>query len=203
MNEMTTPRIASPSWPDDYQPRLFTAADLAEMPSDLPSGLVRYELHHGRLITMPPPGDIHGAVEKNLVVELTIQGERKGHGKVRCGDVGIVLGRNPDHVFGADAVFVANRSLPLRQSSEGYLETIPELVVEVRSKNDTRAALGRKAEDYLGAGVVVVWVVDPMKREVAEYRQGGAVRIYAEADTLTVEDVIPGFACPVRVALEE
>ena len=203
MSEMTTPDTVASAWPEDYQPRLFTAADLAVMPSELPSGTVLYELHYGRLITMPPPGDIHGAVEKNLVVELTNQGERKGHGKVRCGDVGIVLGRNPDHVFGADAVFVANRSLPLKQSSEGYLETIPELVVEVRSKNDTRAALGRKAEDYLRAGAVVVWVVDPMKREVAEYRQGGAVRIYAETDTLTVEDIIPGFACEVLVALEE
>ena len=203
MSQITTPQVASPPWPEDYQPRLFTVADLAEMPSDLPSGTVCYELHHGRLITMPPPGDIHGAVESNLACELKIQGERKGHGKARSGDVSIVLGRNPDHVFGADAIFVANQSLPIQRSPEGDLETIPELVVEVRSKNDTRAALGRKAEDYLRAGAVVVWVVDPIKREVAEYRQGGAVRIYADTDTLTVEDIIPGFACEVRVALEE
>jgi Uma2 family endonuclease len=31
----------------------------------------------------------------------------------------------------------------------------------VRSKNDTLAALERKAQDYLQAGAVVVWVVDP------------------------------------------
>jgi Uma2 family endonuclease len=203
MNESTIPQLSATAWPEDYQPRLFTAADLAQMPSELPSGPVYYELHHGRLITMPPPGDIHCAVELNIGSELKFQGERKGHGKARSGEVGIVLGRNPDHVVGADAVFIANRSLPLRQSTEGYLETIPELVVEVRSKNDSRAALGRKAEDYLRVGVVVVWVVDPMKREVAEYRQGGAVRIYADTDTLTVEDIIPGFACEVRVALEE
>ena len=202
MNETISQPVA-PAWPEDYQPRLFTVADLAEMPSDLPSGPVCYELHHGRLITMPPPGDIHGAVEKNLVVELTIQGERKGYGKVRCDGVGIILGRNPDHVFGGDVMFISNRQLPIRRSPEGYLETIPDLVVEVRSKNNTRAALGRKAEDYLRAGTVVVWVIDPMKREVAEYRQDVPVRVYGEADTLTVEDVIPGFACSVVVALEE
>jgi Uma2 family endonuclease len=196
MNETISP-------PEDYQPRLFTVADLAEMPSDLPSGPVRYELHHGRLITLPPHGDIHGAVEKNLVYELVHQGERKGHGKVRCGEVSVILGRNPDHVVGADVVFVTNERLPIRRSPEGYLETIPELIVEVRSKNDTRAALGRKAEDYLRAGPVVVWVVDPMKREVAEYRHDVPVRIYADTDTLSVEDVIPGFACSVGVALEE
>ena len=100
-------------------------------------------------------------------------------------------------------MFVMNRQLPIRRSPEGYLETIPDLVVEVLSKNDSRAALGRKAEDYLRAGAVVVWVVDPYKREVAEYRQDVMVRIYAEIDTLTVEDVIPGFSCSVLVALEE
>jgi Uma2 family endonuclease len=203
MNESTTSKTATSGWPDDYQPRLFTAADLAEMPSDLPSGTVRYELYHGRLLTMPPLDDVHGAVECNLVYELTVQGQRAGHGKARCGGVGVILERNPDHVFGVDVLFVSNRRLPIRRSPEEYLETIPELVVEVCSKNDTRAALAIRAKDYIRAGVVVVWVVDPMKREVAEYRQGGAVRIYAGADTLTVEDVIPGFACPVRVALEE
>ena len=203
MNETTTPGTSVTGWPEDYHPRLFTVADLAEMPSDLPSGPARYELYHGRLITLPALDEVHGAVVSNLACELAIQGERKGHGKARCGGVGVILQRNPDHVFVADVLFVGNGRLPIRRSPEDYLETIPELVVEVRSKKDTRAALGRKAEDYLRAGAVVVWVVDPMKREVAEYREGGAVRIYAETDTLTVEDIIPGFACEVRVALEE
>src|SRR4051794_954805 len=186
-----------------YEPKLLTVADLAVLPSELPSGAVRYELHHGVLVTMPPPGDIHGAVESNLVTELKVQGERQGHGKARSGDVGVVLGRNPDHVQGADAVFITNARLPIRRSPEGYLETIPELVVEVRSKNDTLAALERKAQDYLQAGAVVVWVVDPINRNVVEYRQGVAPRTYAEHDTLAVADLIPGFALLVREALQE
>ena len=200
MHETINPPTA---WPEDYQPRLFTVADLEAMPSDLPSGPVRYELHYGRLITLPPLDELHGAVESTLTYELKHQGERKGYGKVRCGGLGIILGRNPDHLVGADIAFITNRQLPIRRSPEGYWETIPELIVEVRSKNDTRAALGRKAEDYLRAGAVVVWVVDPHRREVAEYRRDVLVRIYAETDTLTVEDVIPGFACRVVVALEE
>jgi Uma2 family endonuclease len=187
----------------EFVPRLFSAADLAVLPSDLPSGPVLYELHHGRLITMPPPGDIHGAVEGNLAAALKVQGEWRGHGKARSGDVGIVLSRNPDHVFGADAVFIANASLPVRRSPEGYLETMPELVVEVRSKNDTGAALERKAADYLAAGVRVVWVADPLGRTVTEHRKDTPPRVYGEADTLTIEDVIPGFLLPVQQALQE
>jgi Uma2 family endonuclease len=186
-----------------YEPKLLTAADLAVLPSELPSGTVLYELHHGVLVTMPPPGDMHGAVELNLGTELKVQGERRGHGKARSGDVGIVLARAPDQVYGADAVFITNARLPIRRTPEGYLETIPELIAEVRSKNDTLAALGRKAQDYLDAGAVVVWVVDPINRNVVEYRQGAPPRTYAEDDTLVVPDLIPGFAVLVRDVLQE
>jgi Uma2 family endonuclease len=186
-----------------YEPKIMTVADLAVLPSELPSGTVCYELHHGVLVTMPPPGDIHGAVESNLATELKVQGERRGHGKARSGDVGIILARNPDHLLGPDAVFITNARLPLRRSPEGYLETIPELIVEVRSKNDTLAALERKAQDYLRAGAVVVWVVDPINRDVVEHRQGVPPRSYAEDDTLTVPDLIPDFALLVRAALQE
>src|SRR5262245_49848127 len=124
---------------DDYVPKLFTAADLDSLPTELPSGPVRYELHHGRLITLPPPGDNHSAAQSNLATELKMQGERKGHGKART-EVTIIIERSPDHVFVPDAAFIANDRLPLRQSSEGYLETIPHLIVEIRSKNDTLAA---------------------------------------------------------------
>src|SRR5258708_8023781 len=114
-NLITTGR---PPWPDGYEPKLLTAADLAQMPSDLPSGPVLYELHHGVLITMPPPGDIHGALESNIATELKVQGERRGHGKARCGEVSVILQRNPDHVFGADALFISNARLPIRRSPE-------------------------------------------------------------------------------------
>ena len=86
-----------------YDPKLLTAADLEALPSELPSGTVLYELHHGVLVVMPPHGDIHGAVESNLATELKGQGDLRGHGKARCGGVGIVLARNPDHVYGAEA----------------------------------------------------------------------------------------------------
>src|SRR5216684_4341273 len=61
-----------------FFPRLFTVADLAVFPSDLPSGPVVYELDNGRLIVMPPPGDIHGAVETILAAELRNQGDKRG-----------------------------------------------------------------------------------------------------------------------------
>src|SRR5262249_44652210 len=80
--------------------KVFTAADLAVLPSDLPSGPVVYELDNGRLITMPPPGNVHGAIETKFAGAFLYEGEKRGHGKARCGEVGIILWKNPDRVVG-------------------------------------------------------------------------------------------------------
>src|SRR5262249_50075797 len=140
---------------------------------------------------------IHARCENRLATQLANQGEQRGFGQA-SGEVGIVLRKNPDRVVGADAVFIANQSLPVRLSPEGWLVTIPELVVEVRSKNDTQPEVDHKVNDYLQAGVRVVLVPDPERQIVTAYRPGQAPQVLGPQDTLTVDDVIPGFRMPVR-----
>ena len=178
--------------------RLLTAADLAVMPEQLPSGPVSFELHHGRLFAMAPPGATHGNLQAIFGGELLMQGQKKGHGKAYT-EVGVVLARRPDHVLGPDAAFVASRSLPSRISSEGFLETIPELVVEIRSKNDTKAEIETKVADYLKAGVELVLVVDPASETVAEHRPNSPPQTLGKDDALQCETIIPGF----RLSLAE
>jgi Uma2 family endonuclease len=183
--------------------RLFRVEDLEHLPSQVPSGPVRYELHNGILVALPPHTDQHGAVLSHVAAELLVQGQQRGFGKARSVGPAVILRRDPDHVLVPDAVFIANRQLPIRKSPEDYLETIPALIVEVRSTNETLDSLLHRAEDYVNAGTVVVWVVDPINRNVVEYRQGVTAKTYDENDTLTVDDIIPGFALPVREALQE
>jgi Uma2 family endonuclease len=175
----------------------LTVADVAVLPSVLPSGPVRYELNDGRLVTMPPPGDIHGAGQSNLAAHLKVQGEWRGLGKVRT-ETGVILRRNPDRLIGPDAMFIGNDRLPLRRSPEGYLETIPDLTAEIRSKNDTIAELEVRAGECLLAGVRVVLILDPEALTIAAYRSNQPPQVFGPNDILTVPDVIPGFHMPVR-----
>jgi len=193
---------SAPIVPANGSYRLLTVADIATLPSELPSGPVLYELDNGRLITMAPPGEIHGAIEGNFATALKISGQKRGFGKMRSGEVGVVLWRNPDRVVGADTVFVANASLPIRRSPEGYLETIPELIVEVKSKNDTWPEVLRKVADYHRAGVHVVWVADYETLSVLEYRPGVEPKTYSGEEVLTIEDVIPGFQMSLAEVFE-
>jgi Uma2 family endonuclease len=176
--------------------RRMTVADVAALPEELPSGPVHFELDNGRLLAMAPPGDIHGAVQSNLSCQLKIQAEYRGLGKTRT-EVGVILWKDPDRLVGPDALFIANKSLPLNYSPEGYLVTIPELVVEIRSKNDSIEQLARKTADYLTAGVEVVWIADPQAKTVTAHTQDGQPLVFGQQDELTIEAVIPEFRVKV------
>lgn len=177
--------------------RLLTAADLAALPTELPSGTVQYELWEGVLRIMAPPGEEHGGVEAAFAEVLRSQGQRRGFGRTRCGEVAIVLSRNPDTVVGADVAFLTADQLPTRRSREGYLETVPALIVEIRSKNDTGTKVADKVAAYLAAGARAVWVADPGPRTVAIHRPEQPVIELGIDDTLTADEIIPGFAVPV------
>jgi Uma2 family endonuclease len=173
--------------------RLLTAADVAVLPRSLPSGDVGYELHDGRLVVMAPPGAGHGRRQARFSRYLVTEGEERGYGEAYA-EVGVLLRRNPDHLRGPDAAFVTAAQLPVRTSPEGFLLTIPELIVEVRSKNDTQPEIDEKVNDYLNAGAVVVWVADPDARTVTVHQANQAPVVLAATDTLTAPAVIPGFA---------
>lgn len=181
--------------------RVLTAADLAAMPADLPSGGVKYELDDGRLVIMAPPGNDHGRLQSRVVYALITYGEKLGLGEC-TGEVGIILRRNPARVVGPDVAFITNRSLPVRTSPEGYLETIPELVVEVLSKNDTVPEILDKVGEYLAAGVQIVWVIDPRSQIVTVFRLEQNACELRIGDVLTAEGVIPGFQAPVAELFE-
>jgi Uma2 family endonuclease len=181
----TSPNFSPPSG------RYFTIADVAKMPRELPSGPVDYELDNGALVTMSPTGNRHSVLQTRLAKILSIEGDDCGLGETRV-EVGVILWRSPDRLVGPDVAFFSKNSFPLRESSEGYLETIPDVVFEIHSKNDTAAELRHKVNDYLAAGVKQVFVVDTGDQQVVLHRVGTPEVVYRVQDILSL-DFIPGF----------
>jgi Uma2 family endonuclease len=52
-------------------------------------------------------------------------------------------------------------------------------------------------DEYLAAGVRVVWVADPANQSIVAHRAGRPTQVFGSADMLTLDDVIPGFQCSV------
>jgi Uma2 family endonuclease len=182
--------------PVPVEGKLFTIADLDALPQEVPSGPADYELDNGVLITTGPPVLLQSIAQTNLLYQLTLQGSDRGLGSARL-RVGIVLWRNPDRLVSPAASFILKRSLPPQLSPEGFLARVPELVVEITSQYTSIPYLERKVSDYLVAGAQAVLVADPVKNTIVVYRSASDPQMFGEEAELIVEDVLPGFRCPV------
>ena len=174
--------------------KLFTAEDLLRMPDD---GM-RHELVRGELRTMPPAGEEHGIVAGHICILLGQHVLPRGLGVVFAAETGFFLEHDPDHVRAPDVAFVAAARFQGRQPSRRYSDLVPDFLVEVVSPYDTAREVEEKVQDWLRAGVRLVWVVHPSTRSVTVYRSFTDVRVFTEDDELDGADVLPDFTCRVR-----
>jgi Uma2 family endonuclease len=97
-----------------------------------------------------------------------------------------------------DTSFISLGRLSREEYKEdGFIEVVPDLVAEVISPNDNAEDVEIKIEDWLAAGVKVVWEVYPGTGVVRAHRPDNTITLFRGADTLIAPDVLPGFACPV------
>ncbi len=158
------------------------------------------ELVKGRLVRMPMPGAEHGEVCLTAGALILDAAKSAGLGRAMGNDTFIRVGTNPDTYRGADVCFLSYARLPKDQPRpKGPLEVPPELVIEVRSPTDRAGNIEDKVAEYLNAGVTVVVVLDPAFDSATVYRQSDDFpqRMH-NGDELTLPDVLPGFAVPVR-----
>jgi Uma2 family endonuclease len=107
----------------------------------------------------------------------------------------------PNLVRGPDVSFVPwtrqpERTVPLDPISA----LIPTLAVEILSPSNTRKEMARKLDEYFRAGVLLVWIIDPVKRTAEVYTGPDAK---AAVDALDGGDVLPGFRLPLAKLFEK
>lgn len=151
----------------------------------------RYELSKGELVPMTPVGWRHGRIVVRLARLLDEFAEKRNLGNVST-EVGFRLSRNPDTVRAPDVAFVAKARIPAGALSEKFVEFPPDLAAEVLSPEDTAREILRKVEEYLAAGVPLVWVVDPGTQTVTVYRSLQDVKILSADQELDGAGAIPG-----------
>lgn len=106
--------------------------------------------------------------------------------------------KNEETVRKPDTSFVSFQKLtPADGLPKGYLKLAPDLAVEVVSPNDLAEEVDQKINDYLQAGVRLVWIVHPSSRTVAVHRADDSVVRLRETDYLDGENVLPGFQCRI------
>jgi Uma2 family endonuclease len=155
------------------------------------------ELVHGRIVRLPMPGFRHGRVcfrAGRIIGDFVVD---NGLGHIATNDSFIVTRTNPPGVRGADLIYISFATLPQHQEPIGAISPPLELVVEVRSPSDSMADLETKAIEYLAAGVQVVLALDPDTDTAVVFRPNQPGVPFSATATLTLPDVLPGFAVPV------
>lgn len=170
-------------------PALMTAEELLHL--NLPNK--RTELVRGVLVVREPAGYLHGDLAARLLVLISNYADEHNLGRTFAAETGFTLARKPDTVRAPDVAFISNARLP-EPPPRGFAEMAPDLAVEVLSPDETAAEVLEKVADWLRAGVRLVWVVDPRRRNARVYRADGSESVMAEDGTLDGEDVLPGFS---------
>lgn len=90
-----------------------------------------------------------------------------------------------------DVSFIRRGRLPEERLPDGHITLAPDLAVEVISPNDTAYEVDTKVQEYLNAGVPLVWVINPHVRTIHIYRADGTVERLPEDAMLTAPELLP------------
>ena len=105
---------------------------------------------------------------------------------------------DPGKVRRPDVSFIAKGRLTDAEFEAGYVHIAPDLAVEVVSPNDLYFDVERKAEEYLAAGVRLVWIINPEICIVDVFRVDGSTSRLRGSQMLEGEEVVPGFSLSLQ-----
>ncbi len=151
-----------------------------------------WELIHGRIVEKVT-SEIHSVIVGNVILFLRLYMRQTKHGRV---------GPEMSHKLPSDALNIRQPDVSYfadhtRPAQEGNVPVYPDLAVEIKSPSNSYGELREKAQFYLAQGTRMVWLVYPPKRAM-EIITGDDIQWLTIQDTLTAEDLLPGFS--VRVA---
>ena len=168
----------APSW----------AADLDPYDHD------NFEIIDGIKVELPPMSADSQFLASRIARHLSNHGVASGVGEAYIETLfklplGYDRNRKPDVAFVPYSRWPKDRRPP----STNEWDVLPDLCVEVVSPSDRAEELMDKVEEYLLAGVRLVWVFYPRHRAVLVYHSMCDVRGLTHTDTLDGGEVLPGF----------
>lgn len=174
--------------------RLLTAEEYGKLPDlGYPNELVR-----GKIVRMNFPYFQHGKYCGRICATFGRYVDDHDLGHVLTNDSGVITERGPDTVRGPDVSFYSYSRIPKDTEVAGYPSVAPEIVFEVRSPDDRWPKILKKVDEYLGAGVLAVYVVDPQDETVRVYDSDQPGRTLKADHDLTFPEPLSGFRISVR-----
>jgi Uma2 family endonuclease len=176
---------------------LLTALDLEQTPKPLEGG--GWELDEGELVQVSPNSFQQSEVMQRIYSILKGWLRGRGLGKVAV-DTWFQIA--PHVVRAPDVAFIPSERFA-QIDPKHALKVLPTLVIEVLGPSPSGRDVSRRVQQYLQAGIPLIWIVDPDRFEVDVYSDG-PLRTLTLQDTLEASGILPGFSLPLaRLFMEE
>ena len=179
-------------------PVLMTTEQLLALPDDgVERWLIRGQLRE-KPMTYHNRWHSRSAARVTRFLDVWLDTQPEPRGSVLVGDAGVRLSRNPDTTVGVDVVYISAELAARNPDDTTIIDGVPVLAVEILSPNNTVEEIDEKLDQYLQAGVALVWVINTRRRTVTIYRPGQEPEFVNARQELSGEPELPGFR--VRVA---
>ena len=160
--------------------------------------LARMELtKDGELIVMSPTGGTAGRKNLRLTKQVANWTEQDGTGEAFDSSTIFVLPNGARRSPDVSWVTLSEWNSLTQKQQDGFPPIVPDFVIELVSpsdiKNQRYEDLQNKMQEYLDNGVRLGWLIEPVAKTVEIYRQRKQVEILNNPQTLSGEDVLPGF----------
>ena len=159
-----------------------------------------YELIDGKAVSKVSPKAFHSFLQGALY--RLIHAWCKGKGKVGP-EWAVTLKLNGrDWVPTPDVTYISSDRLPKSWKKNEACPVPCDLAIEIISPGQTRDEFAAKAGDYLQAGVLRVWVVDPEAVDITVYFPEGTSALYM-GDRPIVDTLLPELELSVTQIFQE
>jgi len=148
----------------------------------------------GDLIIMPPTGGETSNSNAGITAQLWLWNNLHKLGVVFDSSTGFKLPNGADRSPDAAWIPLEKWQALTPQQKERFLPLSPDFVIELMSPSDSLETARKKMQEYLDNGTRLGWLINRKTREVEIYRQGQAVEILTDPESLSGESILPEFS---------
>jgi Uma2 family endonuclease len=152
----------------------------------------------GHLIVMAPTGGETGSFNFDLNGQLYLWNRTSKAGKAFDSSTGFELpgggDRSPDMAW----ISLDKWEALTPEQQQGFLPLCPDFAIELMSRSDSWVQTQAKMVEYMESGCRLGWLLDPKGKRAAIYRIGKPPELLTAPDSLSGEDVLPGFVLDPR-----
>ena len=147
----------------------------------------------GILIIMPPRDSITSERNSELTYQITAWNRKYKLGKTFDSSSGFKLPNGAERSPDAACVKRDRWDALSVEEQERFAPLCPDFVVELMSPSDILEKTRNKMKEYMENGASLGWLINRKQKQIEIYRPNCKVEILESPQTVSGEDVLPGF----------